>query len=124
CLVRSGPACEPVALLRTFATTELPVVEIPVGVTEVTPERQAVTLKDFQGALEAQRRQVFGYLETRSDAELGRLARIPLFKQLMGTDEIAVPVFVGAMFEYHWNDHAGQVAKIRAAAGLPPVARG
>jgi hypothetical protein len=88
----------------------------------VTPERQAMTLKDFAQALEAQRRQVFGYLETLGDAELGGMARIPLFKQLMGTDEITVPVFVGAMFEYHWNDHAGQIAKIRAAAGLPPAA--
>lgn len=122
CHLLFAPNFEPVALLRTFATTDLPVVAIPVGVTEVTPERQAMTLKDFEQALEAQRRQVFGYLETLSDAELGRMARIPLFKQLMGTDEITVPVFVGAMFEYHWNDHAGQIAKIRAAAGLPTAA--
>lgn len=37
----------------------------------------------------------------------------------MGTDEITVPVFVGAMFDYHWHDHAGQLAKIRAVVGLP-----
>jgi hypothetical protein len=30
-------------------------------------------------------------------------------------------VFVGAMFDYHWNDHAGQIAKIRKAQGLPDV---
>jgi len=23
------------------------------------------------------------------------------------------------MFDYHWNDHAGQIAKIRKANGLP-----
>ena len=113
---------DPVALLRTFATADLPVVEITPGVVEVTPERKGMTLRQFEDALEAQRRQVFGYLETLSDAELGRMARIPLFKQLMGTDEITVPVFVGALFDYHWNDHAGQIAKIRAAAGLPPAA--
>ena len=39
----------------------------------------------------------------------------------MGTDEITLPVFVGAMFDYHWNDHAGQIAKIRAANGMPAV---
>ena len=119
CHLLFGPGFEPVALLRTFATTDLTVVEITPGIVEVTPERKAMTLTDFEQALEAQRRQVFGYLETLSEAELGRMARIPLFKQLMGTDEITVPVFVGAMFEYHWNDHAGQIAKIRAAAGLP-----
>jgi DinB superfamily len=122
CHLLFKPDFEPVALLRTFATTELPVVEIPVGVTEVTPERKTMTLKDFAQALEAQRHQVFEYLETLSDAELGCMARIPLFKQLMGTHEITVPVFVGAMFEYHWNDHAGQIAKIRSAAGLLPAA--
>ena len=119
CHLLFGPGFEPVALLRTFATTDLTVVEITPGIVELTPERKAMTLTDFEQALEAQRRQVFGYLETLSEAELGRMARIPLFKQLMGTDEITVPVFVGAMFEYHWNDHAGQIAKIRAAAGLP-----
>mgnify|MGYP003694683717 CR=1 FL=1 len=43
------------------------------------------------------------------------------FKTFMGTEEIPLPVFVGAMFEYHWNDHAAQLAKIRQAIGLPAV---
>jgi hypothetical protein len=37
----------------------------------------------------------------------------------MGTDEITLPVYVGAMFDYHWNDHAGQIAEIRKANGMP-----
>jgi hypothetical protein len=37
----------------------------------------------------------------------------------MGTDEISIATYVGAMFDYHWGDHAGQLAKIRKAAGLP-----
>jgi hypothetical protein len=41
----------------------------------------------------------------------------------MGTDEIAIPVFVGALFDYHWNDHAGQLAKIRKAAGTAQSSR-
>jgi hypothetical protein len=41
----------------------------------------------------------------------------------MGTDEITLPVYVGAMFDYHWNDHAGQIAEIRKANGcLTPEA--
>jgi len=27
-------------------------------------------------------------------------------------------MYVGAMFDYHWNDHAGQLEKIRQAVGL------
>ena len=72
-------------------------------------------------ALDAQRRDVFDYLRGLSDAELGRKARIPLFKSFMGTDEIPMPMFVGAMYDYHLNDHAGQIAKIRKAVGLPSV---
>ena len=37
----------------------------------------------------------------------------------MGNEEVPIPVYVGAMFDYHWNDHAGQLAKIRKAVGLP-----
>jgi len=62
---------------------------------------------------------VLGYLGGLPETQLARKARIPLFKQFMGTDEITIPMFVGAMFGYHWNDHAGQLAKIRKAVGLP-----
>jgi hypothetical protein len=110
---------KPEPLLKSFATHDLPVVEIEPGLAAVTPERQKMTLKDFIGALDAQRHEVFGYLEGLSDTDLQRKARIPLFKQFMGTDEITIPVYVGAMFDYHWGDHAGQIAKIRKAAGLP-----
>ena len=47
-----------------------------------------------------------------------RKLRIPPFKQFVGTDEISLAMFVGGMYDYHWNDHAGQLAKIRKAAGL------
>ena len=81
-----------------------------------------MTLAQFVAALDAQRRDVLGYLDTLTEKDLTRKARIPLFKTFMGTDEIALPVFIGAMFEYHWNDHAGQLAKIRHAIGLPAAA--
>jgi len=32
---------------------------------------------------------------------------------------VPIPVYVGALFDYHWSDHAGQLAKIRKAVGLP-----
>jgi hypothetical protein len=53
------------------------------------------------------------YLDGLSEAELSRKSRIPIFKEIMGTDEVDIPTFVGALFEYHWNDHAGQLAKAR-----------
>ena len=110
---------KPAPVLASFATHDLPMIEINPGLAEVTPERQKMTLKEFIDALDAQRHEVFDYLEGLSDADLKRKARVPLFKQFMGTDEIAMPVYVGAMFAYHWSDHAGQLAKIRKAAGLP-----
>ena len=110
-----------VATLKSFATSNLPLIEIEPGGTNVTPERQQMTKAQLLDALEAQRREIFGYLESLGDADLGRKAKIPFFKQFMGTDEIALPVYVGAMFDFHWNDHAGQIAKIRKANGMPAV---
>jgi hypothetical protein len=110
-----------VGTLKSFATSNLPLIEIEPGESNVTPERQKMTKAQLLDALEAQRREIFGYLDSLAEADLGRKAKIPFFKQFMGTDEIALPVFVGAMFDFHWNDHAGQIAKIRKANGLPAV---
>jgi DinB family protein len=110
---------KPVPLLKAFADTNLPVIEIKPSLAEVTPERKAMTLKQFTDALDGQRRDVMHYLDGLGEADLNRKSRIPLFKQIMDTDEIDIPTYVGALFEYHWNDHAGQLAKIRKAVGLP-----
>jgi len=116
------PGWNTVALMQSFAERELPVVEIEPGDAYLTPERRTMTLAQFTAALDTQRRDVLAYLDTLTEADLTRKARIPLFKTFMGTDEIPLPVFIGAMFEYHWNDHAGQLAKIRQAIGLPAAA--
>ena len=116
------PGWDSVAIMRSFAERELPVVEIEPGDAYLTPERGTMTLAQFTAALDAQRRDVLAYLDTLTQADLTRKGRIPLFKSFMGTDEIPLPVFIGAMFEYHWNDHAGQLAKIRKAIGLPAAA--
>ena len=121
CHLLSSPAEKPVATLQSFATSNLPLIEINPGETNVTPERKQMTKAQLLAALEAQRREIFAYLESLGDADLGRKAKIPFFQQFMGTDEIALPVFVGAMFDYHWNDHAGQIAKIRKANGMPAL---
>jgi hypothetical protein len=119
CHLLADPDRKPVAMLKEFSISNLPVIEIKPGYAPVTPERQKMTIAQLRAALEAQRRDIFGYLESLGDADLERKAKIPLFKQFMGTDEIALPVYVGAMFDYHWNDHAAQIAKIRKANGMP-----
>jgi hypothetical protein len=115
------PGWDGVALLRSFAHAELPLIEIEPGDPFLSPERRRMTLEAFVDALDVQRRSVFTYLESLSEADLTRKARIPLFKTFMGTDEVPIPAFVGALFEYHINDHAQQLAKIREAVGLPPA---
>src|SRR5262245_13556180 len=102
---------KPVPLLKSFSEKNLQVIDIKPGDTNRTPERQRTSLKELADALDTQRREVFGYLDGLSDADLARKARIPLFKQFMGTDEIPIPMYIGAMFDYHWHDHAGQIAK-------------
>ncbi|HEV2054453.1 MAG TPA: DinB family protein [Methylomirabilota bacterium] len=113
------PGWKPVPLLKTFAEKNLPVIDIKPGDTDASGDRKTMTLKQFADALDAQRREVMAYLDGLSEAELSRKSRIPIFKEIMGTDEVDIPTFVGALFEYHWNDHTGQLAKIRKAAGLP-----
>ena len=110
---------KPVAVLQSFTVGSLPVIDIKPGHAPVTPERQKMTLAQLREALETQRRGILSYLDSLENADLGRKAKIPLFKQFMGTDEIPIPMFVGAMFDFHWNDHAGQLGKIRQAVGLP-----
>jgi hypothetical protein len=119
CHLLGDPEEKPVAALQSFAVSGLPVIEIQPGHAPVTPERQKMTLGQLREALEAQRRGIWSYLDSLPPADLGRKAKIPLFKRFMGTDEIALPVYVGAMFDFHWNDHAGQIAKIRKANGMP-----
>lgn len=119
CHLLFEPGWKPVEFLRKFSDHDLPLGEITPGQTHVTPERQKMTLAQLLAELDAQRKGVFVYLDGLGDAELQKKARIPLFKQFMGTDEIPVPMYVGAMFDHHWNEHAGQLAKIRKSAGLP-----
>jgi hypothetical protein len=119
CHLLFEPGWKPVAVLKSFSTKDLPEIDIVPGQCDVTPERKKMTLGQLKGALHAQRQEVFGYLETLSDTDLERKARIPLFKSIMNTEEVPIPAYVGALFAYHWNDHAGQLAKIRKAAGLP-----
>jgi hypothetical protein len=119
CHVLFEPGFDPRAVLSSFAHRDLPVFDVKASDTHVTPDRQRSTLDELMRALDAQRHALFAYLEELSEGDLARKARIPLFKQFMGTDEIPIPMFVGAMYDYHWNDHAGQIAKIRRAVGLP-----
>jgi hypothetical protein len=113
------PGFDPAATLATFSERDYPVVEISPGDTFLDEPRRQMTLSQFRDALDAQRRRVLESIEELEEPAFGRRrARIPLFRQFMGTDEITIEMYLGAMFDYHWNDHAGQLEKIRQAVGL------
>ena len=115
------PGFDPAAILSTFAERDHPLVEITPGETYLDDQRRQMTLAQLREALEAQRGRVLAFIDGLEEQEFDRKARIPLFKQFMGTDEITISMYVGALFDYHWNDHAGQLAKIRHAVGLAGV---
>jgi hypothetical protein len=118
-----APGSDPARLLGTFAERDYPLVEITPGDTYLDAQRRQMTLAQLRDALDTQRRQVLAFLDTLEEREFERKARIPLFKQFMGTDEVSIAMFVGALFDYHWNDHTGHLARIRQAVGLAgPVA--
>jgi len=110
---------DPAVKLGKFSTRDYPLVEIKPGDTFLDDQRRRMTLAQLREGLETQRRRVLDYIDGLQEQEFERKARIPLFKQFMGTDEITISMYVGALFDYHWNDHAGQLGKIREAVGLP-----
>jgi len=118
------PGFDPVKILRSFAARDYPLVDIKPGDTNLDDRRRQMTLAQLNDALDAQRRSVIAYLDSLDELDFARKGRIPLFKQFMGTDEIPIPMYVGALFDFHWNDHAGQLAKTRRAVGLPAVGPG
>lgn len=112
------PGFDPVKTLSKFAERDYPLVEVTPGDTYLNDQRRQMTLAELREALDTQRRRVLAFVDGLEEGEFERKARIPLFKQFMGTDEITISLYVGALFDYHWNDHAGHLARIRQAVGL------
>src|SRR5207247_3215058 len=102
------PGFDPAATLATFSERDYPVVEIAPGDTFLDEQRRQMSLSQFRDALDAQRRRVLEYIEGLEEPAFERRkARIPLFKQFMGTAEITIDMYIGVMFDYHWTDNAG-----------------
>src|SRR5262249_11157787 len=118
CHLLGEPGADLVALLECFSATDPPLVEIIPGQVTVTAERRRMTVAGLLAALDAQRAAVLGYLETLGPDDFGHKARIPLFAPILGTEEVTLPIFVGAMFGMHWDAHADQIGQIRQAVGL------
>jgi len=109
-------------LVRSASRRDYPRIEFQPADTALTPAREAMSLAELLGALDRQRRDVIAYVESLPEADLAeRKLRIPLFKEFMGTEEVSIAMLLGAMIDFHWNDHASQLAKIRKAVGLPPA---
>ena len=65
---------DPVAVLKSFSTSNLPVIEINGGLTDTGGPRQTASLKQLLDMLDLQRKAIYGYLEGLSDADLKRKA--------------------------------------------------
>ncbi len=73
CHLLGEPGWRPVPVLSTFATTELPLIEINPGQTHVTPERQMMRLQPFTKALDRHRR------DPQGGGSVGGVAVMDLF---------------------------------------------
>jgi hypothetical protein len=107
------PGWRPLPVLFSFAVDRPPVIRVEPGRAYVTPERQMMRLHQFVKALDRHRLEVFEYLETVSDEALTTR------KAWLGAQEVTIADWVRTILGRHWEDHAGQLAKIRKAAGLP-----
>src|ERR1700730_9340044 len=72
CHLLGEPGWRPVPVLSTFATAELPLIEIKPGQTHVTPERQMMRLHQFANALDRHRRGGVAFLGSLGDEDLQR----------------------------------------------------
>src|SRR6266478_2863926 len=77
CHLLGAPGWRPVPVLSTFATAELPLIEIKPGQTHVTPERQMMRLHQFANALDRHRREAFAILERLGDEDIRRREEPP-----------------------------------------------
>ena len=118
CHLLGEPGADLAALLECFSATDPPLVEITPGLVTLSAERRRMTLAGLLAALDVQRGTVLDYLDGLGPGDLGRRARIPLLAPILGTDEVTLPAFVGAMFGMHWDAHADQIGQIRQAVGL------
>src|SRR5215510_7619058 len=84
------PGFDPVATLGAFSERDYPLVEIAPGDTYLDDQRRQLTLAQLREALDTQRRRVLAFVGGLEDPAFERKARIPLFKQFMGTDEITI----------------------------------
>src|SRR5260370_3736087 len=85
CHLLGAPGWRPVPVLSTFATAELPLIEIKPGQTHVTPERQMMRLHQFTNGLDRHRREGVGLLERLGDEAVLTKARIPPFQPALST---------------------------------------
>jgi DinB superfamily len=113
CHLLSEPGWRPLPVLFAFSATDPPIIEFTPGRAHVTPERVMMQLPQFTKALDRHRREVFEYLDTLSDEALRDR------KAVLAGVELTIPAWVRRWLVTHWIDHAGQLAKIRKAAGLP-----
>src|SRR5262245_2953074 len=119
------PGFDPAAMLATFAERDYPVVEIDAGATFLDDQRRRMTLPQFRDALDAQRRRVLEYVDGLDEREFDqRKARIPLFKQFMGTDEITLDMYPGPRLDSHGTAHGATSRRSVRPSGwaAPPSA--
>ena len=124
CHLLFEPGWRPGPVLFSFAPADLPVIEIKPGQMYLTPERQMMTLRQFENALDRHWQEALAYLETLGDEDLQRKARIPRFKRLLGTDEVTMPMWVEVLFASHWGlEWAMSESQDRMPVGLPVTSR-
>jgi hypothetical protein len=118
----ADPVMDPTAALGMFADRDRPTLNLELGKSRLTPERQRMSLKQLADALAQERQRVKAWVAGLSDDELmRRKARVPALAGVVGSEEVSLAMFARAVLELHLNDHAGQLGKIRKAVGLPEV---
>ena len=114
----SGP--EGIGLLPAFQailTQDTPRIDIEAADSYYTGKRPQMTFAELLSQLNGEYGSIAELVTGLSDEQLARKAHIPLFKESPLGEYPTLGVFVGALAEYHMDEHINHMKEILAALG-------
>ena len=100
------------APLRRIIEEDTPLIGIVTGLPYYTPDRQTMSLAELRDAVSSRYRELAGFLGGRTEADLARKARVPLFKETPIGEYATMAQFAGAL-NFHLTDHISQINTAR-----------
>jgi hypothetical protein len=83
-----------------------------------TGKRREMAFKELLGAFNSEYNKIADLLETLSEEQLGRKARVPLFKDFPVGEYPSLAMFAQVLGDYHLSEHIHHLREILTALGV------